>query len=175
MAMSRNTESRYLDADERELVDRTRGTALLQLEDAELQELIRLVRERRKRARDISRRQRREMRGKAEPAGASSARRNDGTTRKAEALAGAMKRLNNEKASRAAAAAVPEQVRLAKKALKMKRVGARQQPFPQEPTAGTGMRSIARQKADDLTRPMEAGRVSQFVKDAQAKRDARDR
>ena len=73
MAMSRRNESRYLDADERELVDKTRGAALRGLGDDELEELIRLVRERRKRARDVGHRQRREMRGKAEPAGASAA------------------------------------------------------------------------------------------------------
>lgn len=174
MAMSRRNEARYLDTDERDLVEKTRGPALLQLGDGELAELIRRVRERRKRARDIGRRQRREMRGKAEPAGASAARRNDGTTRKAEALAGAMKRLNNEKANRLAQAAVPEQVRLAKKALGMKRsAGGRQQPYPHERTAGTGMRSIENERTEDLARPMEVGRVSQFVKDAQAKRDSR--
>lgn len=107
MAMSRGDETRYLDADERELVDRTRGQELRQLGDDALTELIRLVRERRKRARDIGRRQHREMRGKAEPAGASAARRNDGTTRKAEALTSAMKRLNSEKARRVAAASPP--------------------------------------------------------------------
>ena len=173
MVMSRRDEARYLDTEERELIDQTRGPALGQLSDGELDKLIRLVRERRKRARDIGQRQRREMRGKAEPAGASPARRNDGTTRKAEALAGAMKRLNNVKANRMALAAVPEQVRLAKKALKMKRAAGGRQPYPHGRTAGTGMRNIENERAEDLARPMEVGRVSQFVKDAQAKRDSR--
>ena len=175
MAMSRRNESRYLDADERDLIDKTRGSALRHLGEDELQELIRLVRERRKRARDIGHRQRREMRGKAEPAGASAARRNDGTTRKAEALAGAMKRLNNEKAGRRAASAQPEQVRLARKALRMKRAAPPETTIPEHRTAGTGMRSIENEKAEELTRPMEVGRVSQFVKTAQAKRDSRTR
>ena len=175
MSMSRRDETRYLDADERDLVDKTRGAALQQLEDDELASLIRLVRERRKRARDIGRRQRREMRGKAEPAGASAARRNDGSTRKAEALAGAMKRLNNEQAGRLADARLPDQVRLARKALRMKRMAAPQTRMPEHRTAGAGMRSIENQKAEDLARPMEVGRVSQFVKTAQAKRDSRDR
>jgi hypothetical protein len=35
------------------------------------------------------------------------------------------------------------------------------------------MRNVASQKTEDLARPMEAGRVSQFVKAAQAKKDAR--
>ena len=170
MAMSRRDESRYLDADERDLVDKTRGAALRHLGEDELQKLIRLVRERRKRARDIGHRQRRD-----EPAGASAARRNDGTTRKAEALAGAMKRLNNEKAGRRAASAQPEQVRLARKALRMKRAAPPETTIPEHRTAGTGMRSIENEKAEELTRPMEVGRVSQFVKTAQAKRDSRDR
>ncbi|MFO1154765.1 MAG: hypothetical protein U1E42_14055 [Rhodospirillales bacterium] len=173
MAMSRRDEARYLDADERELVDSTRRDALHAIADGELEKLIRLVRERRARARGIGHRQRREMRGKAEPAGAAAARRNDGTTRKAEALAGAMKRLNNEKAKRMAAAAVPEQVRLARKALRMKRAAGRKWTIPESRTAGTGMRNIENERAEDLARPMEVGRVSQFVKDAQAKRDSR--
>ena len=173
MSMSRRDETRYLDADERDLVNKTRSAVLQQLEDDELASLIRLVRERRKRARDIGHRQHREMRGKADPAGASAAKRNDGSTRKAEALAGAMKRLNKEKATRLAASALPEQVRLAKKALRMRRLSQRARTIPDHYTANAGMRSIENKKGENLARPMEVGRVSQFVKNAQAKRDSR--
>jgi hypothetical protein len=173
MSMSRRDEARYLSADERDLVDRTHGPGLKQLADGELDGLIGLVRERRKRARDIARRQRREMRGKSDPAGRQAARRDEGSTRKAEALCGALKRLNNEKARRVAAAAVPDQVRTAQKALRMKLAAQRPRTLPGERTARSGMRNVASSKTEDLARPMEAGRVSQFVKAAQAKKDAR--
>lgn len=173
MSMSRGDEQRTLDADERTLVEQTHEPALWALSDAALADLIGLVRERRRRARDIAHRQRREMRGKADPAGAGAARRNDGTTRKAEALAGALRRLNKESARRQAEAAVPEQVRLARAALRQKQAAARPPSWPQGRTAAAGMRSIESQRREDLARPMEVGRVSQFVRDAQAKRDSR--
>jgi hypothetical protein len=174
MSMSRTNEARYLDQEERTLVEQTHAPALAELADADLAQLIQLVRERRSRARSIASRQRREMRGKADPAGTSAARRNDGTTRKAEALAGALRRLTKERARRQADAALPDQVRLARAALRQKRAAERPSSWPQGRTAHTGMRPIENRQAQDLARPMEIGRVSQFVKNAQAKRDSRN-
>lgn len=173
MSMTRYEEGRFLDQNERDLVAQTHAPAIAALSDEDLASLIPLIRERRKRARDIAGRQRREMRGKADPAGVAAASRNDGTTRKAAVLAGALKRLNKEKARRVREAAVPEQVRLAREALRKKRAAARPAAWPTGRTAGTGMRSIENARAEDLSRPMEVGRVSQFVRDAQARRDGR--
>jgi len=174
MAISKNEEARLLAQDERDFVAKTRAGALKGLSDRELSDVISLVRERRKRARDIASRQRREMRGKAQPAGTKPAPRNDGTTRKAEVLSSALKRLNNERARRAAAAAVPTQVQLARKALRKKRASEALLPkAPKYRTASKGMRNIENEKTRDLTHPMEVGRVNKFVAVAQAKRDAR--
>ncbi|MCU0839690.1 MAG: hypothetical protein MUE49_13360 [Rhodospirillales bacterium] len=174
MSMSRRDEARFLDGSERELVDQTRTAAVRQLSDDALAGLIRLVRERRQRARDIARRQRREMRGKSDPAGKAAARENAGSARKAEALSAALKRLNSEKARRTAAVSVPDQVRIAQKALRLRRMASpRQAPPSGGRTAGSGMSNIASKKAPSLTRPMEVGRVSQFVKAAQARKDSR--
>jgi hypothetical protein len=112
------------------------------------------------------------MRGKAERPGASPARDNAGTKHKAAVLAGALKRLNNEKERRERLAAVPEQVRFAKKALQLKRASGKGHSGPSYRTAAKGMRNIENEKPERLLHPMEIGRVSQFVRDAQAKRDS---
>jgi hypothetical protein len=172
MAIRMRDEVRALSNDELELVVKTHIPLILDLSDAELGDLIKQVREKRKRARDISNRQRREMRGKAERPGAASAKDNAGTKNKAAVLAGALKRLNNEKERRERSAAVPEQVRLAQKALQLKRASGKGHSGPSYRTASKGMRNVENQKPERLLHPMEIGRVSQFVKDAQAKRDS---
>ena len=79
MALSRKDEQRLLSADERALVDKTRGAALAALADTELSNLLKLLRERQSRARTIASRQAREMRGKADPSSKAAAARNDGS------------------------------------------------------------------------------------------------
>jgi hypothetical protein len=171
MAVPMRDEVRALSDDELEMVVKTHIPLVLDLSDVELADLIRQVREKRKRARDIANRQRREMRGKADRPGAAPARDNIGTKHKAAVLAGALKRLNNEKERRARLAAAPEQVRFAEKALQLKRASGKGHSGPSYRTASKGMRNIANEKPERLIHPMEIGRVSQFVKAAQAKRD----
>ena len=172
MAIRMRDEVRALSDDELELVVKTHIPLVLDLSDSELRDLIKQVRERRKRARDIANRQRREMRGKAERPGAAPARENAGTKHKAAVLAGALKRLNNEKERRDRHVNAPEQVRFAKKALQLKRAAGKGHSGPTYRTASKGMRSIENEKPERLLHPMEIGRVSQFVRDAQAKRDS---
>jgi hypothetical protein len=173
MAVRMRDEVRALSDDELELVVKTHIPLVLELSDGELGDLIKQIRQRRKRARDISNRQRREMRGKSERPGAAPARDNAGTKHKAAVLAGALKRLNNEKERRARHSAVPEQVRIAKKALQLKRASGKGHSGPSYRTASKGMRKIENDVPERLLHPMEIGRVSQFVRDAQAKRDSR--
>jgi hypothetical protein len=173
MAVPMRDEIRALDDQELELVVKTHLPLVLDLSDAELKDLIKRVRERRKRARDVANRQRREMRGKAERSGAGPARDNTGTKHKAAVLAGALKRLNSEKGRRARHARVPEQVQFAKKALQLKRAAGKGHSGPSYRTASRGMRNIENEKPERLLHPMEIGRVSQFIKAAQAKRDSR--
>ncbi len=172
MAVRMRDELRALSDDELELVVKTHIPLVLDLTDSELSELIKQVRSKRKRARDISNRQRREMRGKAERPGAAPARENAGTKHKAAVLAGALKRLNNEKERRDRQSARPEQVRIARKALQLKRANGKGHSGPSYRTASRGMHNVENQKPERLLHPMEIGRVSQFVRDAQAKRDS---
>jgi hypothetical protein len=173
MSISRRDEERLLSADERELVAKSHKPAIQALGSGELNDLIRLVRERRTRARQIASKQRREMRGKSAPTSAAPAARNDGTTRKSEALSAALKRLNSEKARREAKDAQPTQAALARKALRKKKAADATINRPSSRTRGRGMKNIENQRTEDLTRPMEVGRVNKFVAVAQAKRDAR--
>ena len=172
MAIRMRDEVRALSDDELELVAKTHIPIVLDLSDAELGELLKQVREKRKRARDIANRQRREMRGKAERPGAAPARENSGTKQKAAVLAGALKRLNNERERRERNSGKPEQVRIARKALQLKRAAGKGHSGPSYRTASKGMRNLENQKPEQLLHPMEIGRVSQFVRDAQAKRDS---
>jgi hypothetical protein len=174
MSVSRRDEERFLADDERELVAYSRAEAIKSLSDDDLKSIVTRLRERRRRARDISARQRREMRGKSEPAGTRAAKGNTGTELKAEALTAALKRANKELARRRAASDVPDQVAIARKALKAKReADKRANPRPSSRTRGSGMRLNENQKAEDLTVRSEVGRVTKFVAVAQAKRDAR--
>ncbi|MEZ5785829.1 MAG: hypothetical protein R3D62_04960 [Xanthobacteraceae bacterium] len=143
MALSRKKEERLLSAEERELVAQVRQPAVKSLADADLSDVIRRLRERRDRARDIARRQRREMRGKASPAGAKPASGDRGNREKGEALNGALRRAEKERKRRQAAQAHEELVESAHAALAMKR--APQEAGPEHPasqTADEGMRPL---------------------------------
>lgn len=174
MAQSRNSERRFLSDEEFGFVSQSHHPALHELADDTLQSLVKLLRDRRDRARDIARRQRRELRGKAQPAGSRPASDDSGTRMKRQILAAAVKRMNKELQRRRSRAAREEQVAFARRALAMKKAGAGKTRRPSAGvTPGEGMHAIPSDRAQDLVRPMEVGRVSQFVRDAQARRDAK--
>ena len=100
MGYSRKSELRHVTADEASLIEKSHHPALAALSDAELTELRKALRERRDRAQTMAHQQRREARRKAEPRGATAAYDNSGTLRKADVLAGAMRRINGEIARR---------------------------------------------------------------------------
>lgn len=173
MAVSRKNEQRFLDSDERQLVGATRASQLSGLSDQGLIDTLRLLRERRSRARAIANQQRREMRGKATPTSSAAATRNDGTELKNEILTGAIKRINNERNRRAVASAQSSQTSIARKAFRLKKAADGRSAIPSYKTANAGMRDIPNTKYEDLSRRMEIGRVVKAVATAQAKRDAR--
>jgi hypothetical protein len=96
MSHSKTAEKRLLTADEFETVSRTHYPEIRHLDRKELSDLVSRLRDHRNKARDIARQQRREMRGKSEPRGATPAADNTGTALKGEIFAGAVKRLNRE-------------------------------------------------------------------------------
>lgn len=98
MSISRRREERILDSNERELVDKSRHPAVSELDDKDLAQLVRLLRERRDRARDIAKTQRRNVRGKGTAEAKEGAER--GNTEKAAALGQALQRAGKEVARR---------------------------------------------------------------------------
>ncbi len=86
-------EARLLTAAEQDAVNLTLPLAMAGLSRHDLLALARRLREARDRARGIASQQRREMRGKAEPRGATPARDDAGTVAKQQVLADALQRV----------------------------------------------------------------------------------
>ncbi len=148
MSVSRRHETRLLDQSERDLVGRSRRPDLDTVDDAGLSELLRLLRERRDRARDVARRQRREVRGKAAPSGARPATDNAGTREKAALLAAAVKRVGKESERRRSAGARNRTVSGARRALALKRAaGDPAANRPASRTSHAGMASVPNENA----------------------------
>jgi hypothetical protein len=162
-----NPDDRLLNLAERELVDQTRPPVIGQHSKDALHALARRLRQARDRARRIGRQQTREIRGKADPKGATPARDNAGTEAKAQVLIEALGRVTAALRQLDA----PTQAEVLRKAAAMKRSAS----VPSHPsggkTASSGMQPKISRRPTVKADPREAGRVSQAVKVAQAKRD----
>jgi hypothetical protein len=121
-ALASADEIRALDADELGLADQTRPPLIGKLSDAELTQLIRRLRERRKRARDLADRQSREVRSKAAPSGATAVSDDAGMRSKHQFLGEAPDRAITEQERRAPDEDVT-QADLARKAMELKAAG----------------------------------------------------
>ena len=173
MAISRQQEARALDADERELVEKSHHPAVQELPDKELSDLVKLIRERRDKARDRASQRRREMRGKGAARGAAPSTADEGSKRKLAVLAMAMRRLNKEAERRRRMAASAALVENAQRALAMKKAGDNKDADFNSRNARRGMRKVANREREKLVRPMERGRQRKAGNVAQAKRDSR--
>lgn len=149
-------EQRALSRDEQELADQARNPALAQLSDRDLSDLVSRLRERRNRARDIGDRQRREARGKSEPAGVSAAGGNEGTMTKHNYLGAALERAMAERERRSGESSAEDadgasQVELAQKAQAMAEAKDAPNPMmedgaplhPDDPDASAGKAGMA--------------------------------
>lgn len=171
MSISAATEKRLLTEDEHELVERTHYPHVSALDREALVEARRRLRTSRDKARDVAHRQRREIRGKADARGARPARDNSGTEMKRRIFGNALKRVNKELARFAAAERKPRQAEIARRALDLKRANRVVHRPASGRTAHDGMTPQPSNRRTVNTDPREVGRVSQFVKNAQAKRD----
>ncbi|MBF9234197.1 hypothetical protein [Microvirga alba] len=169
MATPRKTERRVLSHDEFELVQNTHHPALAQLDKKDLDRVTKLLRERRDRAQDILNRQRRDIRTKG-LGRTTFAEEERGTRRKKAVLREALGRVSKEQSRRNAKAGLKQSAR---RALALKR----STPASKTPSAGhtpdEGMKPKTSARRDQIVNPMDAGRVSQKGKVAQAKRDSR--
>jgi hypothetical protein len=172
MSLSKAQEQRMLTADEFETVSRTHFPEIRDLTRKDLSDLVRRLRDHRDKARDVSRQQRREMRGKAEPRGARAAADNTGTSMKNQIFASAVKRVNREITRLDQAERRSTQSEMSRRALDLKNKANGQPDHPSaKRTASRGMRSKPSQERTVDIDPREIGRVSQFVKKSQARRD----
>ena len=166
------TEQRMLTAAEFEVVRRTHFPAIAGLSEAELADAARRLRDYRDKARDLARQQRREMRGKASPRGARPASDNTGTAMKKQIFASALKRVNRERGRTAKDERRASQSEIARRALETKRANRVRRHPSAGRSADQGVRAITNPKSTVEADPREIGRVSQFVKAGQARRDA---
>jgi hypothetical protein len=170
MGRSHRDERQVLDAGEIALIEASHHPRLGETPDKELHELRKLIRDRRDRARDIAARQRREMRGKADPRGARPAADNTGTRKKRDVLAAAMQRINREATRRETKAARDDMKDSVSRALEMRRAKEAQAARFGTRTANEGMRVKGSSRAFERNRA-KLGAVSQHNKNMQAKRD----
>jgi hypothetical protein len=174
MAITRKIEERALDAEERDLVAKSHHPALQDVSDQDLSQLVKLVRERRDKAKTQANQRRREMRGKAAPKGATPSKSDDGSKTKLAVLAMAVRRLNSEAERRRRMRVAVAHVESARKALAMKQANAGNGGAAfNSRQAHDGMRNIVSRKRQNLIEPMERGRLRKAAAVAQAKRDAR--
>jgi hypothetical protein len=175
--MSANTKSedRLLDASELQMVSATRPRAIERLTMAQLKALVHRLRQAHGRAKDISARQQREMRGKAGPRGTKRVRDNTGSKAKVQVLFEAVRRADAELSRREKnQTGTPNQAELSRRALELKLSGQSKQHPSGGRTASQGIRPKARKKPTKVgTTRREIGRVSQAGKVAQARKDAR--
>lgn len=144
MSRSRRDIERLLSRDENEMVSQATQPAIAQLSASDLAGLAKRLRDARDKAQTIAQRQRREMRGKAAPAGARPATDNAGSVEKAALLASAMQRVNKETARRRSQESKSSLVGNARKALRAKQAApdpAANRPASQ--TSNDGMRPVS--------------------------------
>jgi hypothetical protein len=96
MSARAEAENRLLNASELAIVSTSWSPAIKQLSIEQLRTLVRRLRQAHGRAKDISARQQREMRGKVKPRGAKRAQDNTGSVAKAQVLFAAIQRVDGE-------------------------------------------------------------------------------
>ena len=176
MRATAEPESRALNASELEMVSFTQY-AIEQLPIEQLKAVGRRLRQAHVRAKDISARQQREIRGKVDPRGANPTQDNSGTMAKVEVLHEALRRVEDELRRREEMnTATPSQATLSRHALELKLSSqAKERPDPGR-SASEGMKKKERREPPKVgTTKREVGRVSQAGKVAQARKDAAKR
>lgn len=173
MAITRKEEARALNAEERELIEKSHHPLLQEVSDSELSQLAKLLRDRRSKARDLAHQRRREMRGKSAARGAQASKADEGSHLKVSVLAMAMRRINAEVDRRRSMSASNALIANAQKALATKKANEKPDNSFNTRHARHGMRNIPNEKVDSLIRPSERGRLKKAASVAQAKRDSR--
>lgn len=173
MAITKKQELRALTESERELVAMSGVRAARSMTDAELTRLVKRLRTRRDRARTVAERQRREMRGKARPHGATPPKADEGSQAKLEVLSAALARLDTETERRAQVKAKALLVANAKKALALKQQAKTAKPPAKTRGPARVVRGKARVAVENHVPGSVRGSVRKQGARVQAKRDSR--
>lgn len=167
------SERRLLSEDEYKVVVRSHFPQLGDVPRDELIDLARWLRAQRNRVRDIIHQHRRVRRGKAETRGAGTETPSErGIAAKKQIFSRALRRVNGRLDLHHAATRREQAAENLRQAVARKASRRASHPGAGR-TAGAGMQAIENRRTEDLSRPMEVGRVSQFVRDAQARKDSR--
>ena len=175
MTANSESENRFLDVLEKEMVSGTRSPEIEQQSIEELRALTHRLRQAHGRAKDISMRQQREIRGKGDPRGAKRVQDNTGSLEKVRVLFEALQRVDGELARREGLDKKPlSQAELSRRALELKMSSQTvEHPDPGR-SASEGMRPKKRKELFKVgTTRKEVGRVSQAGKVAQARKDSK--
>jgi hypothetical protein len=175
MSANSESENRFLDVSEKEMVSVTRPPEIEQQSIEQLRALTHRLRHAHGRAKDISARQQREIRGKSDPRGARRVQDNTGSLEKARVLFEALQRVDGELSRREASdKRTPSQAELSRRALELKMSSqTNEHPDPGR-SASEGMHPKKRKELFKVgTTRKEIGRVSQAGKVAQARKDSK--
>jgi hypothetical protein len=171
MSLAFAMERRLLAEEELNPIKRSHFPLLENLSRAEVQDLLRWLRARRDRARDLMRDHRRSKRGKGSAA-LPLPDADRGLAAKKQVFAGALRRTNAR-----LDALLAEERRAANLARLQQALGRQQAAVPHHPSAGStphaGTRSLPNRKARPTIHGGRIGSASQSVRNAQARRDAR--
>lgn len=176
MAITEKDEKRALSKGEYDIVKQTRAPVVDRFNQPQLRDLAAQLRRYRDKAKDLSHGQRREMRGKTAPRAASAATGNTSQTYKQQILNNALRRVNRRLDAKEAEKKRKHDLKAAQKALEGRRQmldeRAANRLLAEDMTPESGPSEITNPNEAVFINPMERGRVSQFVKNAQGKRDS---
>jgi hypothetical protein len=168
-------ERSVLSFDEHEIILRSHHPEIYDVELDDLKSLRQRLRDMRDKERTLAGENRRALRGKGAPRGASFPGTAEHPLQRKQVFASALKRVNKEIGRMQKLDARAEHIAAARRALAMRRAAS----FPPRPaagdTAGEGMRPSPNERRRTRVPPAMIGRVSQATKNAQAARDTRNR
>jgi hypothetical protein len=173
MSISAKQERALLNSDEIALLRSTHHPDIYDLDQKDLADLQRRLREHRGKAQTLTRQKQREARGKSEPRGKNFPGGVEQPQRRKQLFSAALKRVNKELNRLNKLEARTQHVEAARKALAQRRLANFAPAIPESRTSGAGMQP---QESSKRRRVLPRGKVGSVLKQnkvAQATRDAR--
>jgi hypothetical protein len=168
-------ERSILSFDEHEVILRSHHPEIYAAGLDDLKTLRQRLRDMRNKERTLAGENRRALRGKGAPRGASFPGTAEHPLQRKQVFAAALKRVSKEVGRMQKLDARAEHIAAARRALAMRRAASFSPRPPAGDTAGEGMRPSPNERRRTRVPPAMIGRVSQATKNAQAARDARNR